>query len=71
MWLKAVIILAGAGMIYSLVSGFYYLMKDKPGSRRLAFSLVLRIICAIIVIALVIYGLSSHRLHISAPWLGA
>lgn len=70
MWLKIIIILVVLVMLYSLISGFYYLMKDRTGSTRLIWSLTARITLAAVIIGLIAYGVSTGQLHISAPWLG-
>ena len=70
MWLKIIIVVVVLVMLYSLASGFYYLMKDRTGSTRLVWSLTARITLAAIIIGLIVYGASTGQLNISAPWIG-
>jgi len=70
MWLKIIILLLFIAMLYSLISGFYYLMKDRTGSPRLIWSLTARIALAIAILGLITYGVLTGDLHINAPWLG-
>ncbi len=71
MALKIIFIMAFIVMLASLGSGLYHLIRYKQGKPYLLRSLIFRIIFAIIVILILIYGLYTGEFHLSAPWLGA
>lgn len=69
MWLKPAILIVFVALVISLLSGFYFLVKDQGGpSKRLLHSLGVRLTLAIVLVALVGYGMMTGQLRSQAPW---
>jgi Na+-transporting NADH:ubiquinone oxidoreductase subunit NqrE len=69
MLLKVIIIILFIGVIASLFGGLNFLVKDMGNSnKRLLYALGIRIGLASVLIACVIYGVSSGQLNSTAPW---
>jgi hypothetical protein len=69
MLLKVIIIILFIGVIASLFGGLNFLVKDMGNSsKRLLYALGIRIGLAGLLIACVIYGVSSGQLNSTAPW---
>lgn len=69
MWLKPTILIVFIALVISLVSAFYFLVKDQGGpSRRLLHSLGIRVTLAILLIGLIGYGMMTGQLKSQAPW---
>ncbi|MES1992490.1 MAG: twin transmembrane helix small protein [Pseudomonadota bacterium] len=59
MFIKLLIIGAFFTIIYSLGSGLYFLMKDEPGSGRIARALTWRIALSIALFVLILLGVAT------------
>jgi len=59
MLIKLLIILAFLAIVYSLASGLYFLLNDKPGASRTARALSWRIGLSIMLFALIMLGIAS------------
>jgi hypothetical protein len=70
MLLKFLIVVLFLALLASLGSGFYFLMQDQgdPDKRRLVHSLGVRVAIAISLMLLIVYGVSSGKIHSQAPW---
>lgn len=69
MWLKVTIVLLFIGVLISLSSGLYFLMKDVGNSRkRTLYALGVRITLAAALLATITYGFYSGKLRSTAPW---
>jgi hypothetical protein len=70
MLLKFLIVVLLLALLASLATGFYFLMTDQGDTtkRRLFHSLGVRISIAITLMLLIVYGVSSGKLHSKAPW---
>lgn len=68
--LKIAIILLMVALVASLVSGFYFLMVDQGDrrKRRLWHSLGVRLVLAIGLAVLIVYGVASGQLGHRNPW---
>lgn len=68
MLLKVLIILLFAGLLISLASGLFFLLRDKGESKRTLHSLGLRVGLTVALLALVSYGVATGQLSSKAPW---
>jgi len=69
MGLKIIIVLLFLGVLASLSSGLYFLMKDVGNSRkRTLYALGIRVSLAVALVATITYGFVSGKLHSTAPW---
>ncbi len=68
--LKAAIVLLMVALIASLGSGFYFLMVDQGDKtkRRTFHSLGVRLTLALLLAALIVYGVASGQLGHRTPW---
>ena len=68
--LKAVIVLLLLGLVASLGSGFYFLMKDQgdKNKRRTFHSLGVRLALAASLAAVIVYGVATGQLGHRNPW---
>ena len=67
--IKLVVILLLAGILVSLACGFVFFYQDKGRSRRVLYALGVRVTLAVVMMAVVFYGLMTGELTIQAPWL--
>lgn len=56
-------------ILIALGTGFYFFYKDQGRSRRVMYALGVRVTLALILMALVLYGLVSGELTLNAPWM--
>lgn len=68
MWIKVAILTLFTGLLISLFSGLFFLMKDQGSTRRTLNSLGLRISLAAGMMALIGYGFYTGELRSKAPW---
>ena len=68
MWLKAAIVLVFLALVISLASGLFFLVQDQGKSKRTLYALGIRITLAIILLALIGYGMVTGKLRSNAPW---
>ncbi|WP_299980285.1 DUF2909 domain-containing protein [uncultured Pseudoteredinibacter sp.] len=70
MAIKIIIVVLFIGVLLSLSSGLYFLLKDfgNTESQRLKAALGVRVILAAALLAAVYYGISSGQLSNQAPW---
>lgn len=68
MWLKVVIVLLFLALLASLTGGFWFLIKDQGTTRRTWYALSVRLVLAVVLIGLLIYGLRTGQLGSHAPW---
>ena len=68
MWLKPAILIVFFALLASLASGLFFLVKDQGKTKRTLYSLGVRVTLAIILLALVSYGMLSGQLRSKAPW---
>lgn len=68
MWLKTAILIVFFALLASLASGLFFLVKDQGRSKRTLYSLGVRVTLAIILLALISYGMLSGQLKSKAPW---
>lgn len=67
--LKIVIFILLLGVIASLSTGFYFLVKDQGNQRRrLLYALGIRISLASLLLGCIVYGIASGQLGSQAPW---
>ncbi len=68
--LKAAIIVLMLALVASLGSGFYYLMLDQGdvNKRRTFHSLGVRVSIAVVLMALIAYGVATGQLGHKNPW---
>ncbi len=68
--LKAAIIVLMIALVASLGSGFYYLMTDQGDKtkRRTFHSLAVRVVLAISLMGVIIYGVATGQLGHRNPW---
>ncbi len=68
--LKAAIVIIMIALVASLGSGFYYLMTDQGDkTRRRTFnSLAVRVVLAISLMGVIIYGVATGQLGHRNPW---
>lgn len=70
MGLKIIIVVLFIGVLISLTSGLYFLLKDfgKTDSQRMRFALSIRVILAGLLMSTIYYGISTGQLKNQAPW---
>ena len=66
--LKAAIALMLVATVVSLFSGLFFLVKDEGNSNRLVTALTVRVVLAVITVALIAWGFLSGQLVSHAPW---
>lgn len=66
--LKAAIALMLIATVVSLFSGLFFLAKDEGNSNRLVTALTVRVVLAVITVALITWGFFSGQLVSHAPW---
>lgn len=67
--LKFIILVLLLGLLASLWSGFYFLVKDQGGPRlRLLNSLGVRVALATALVLTIAYGIYTGELGSNAPW---
>lgn len=66
--LKAIIIILLIALIVSLFSGLIFFVKDQGTTRRTVNSLGVRLVFAVLLMGVVIYGLYTGKLRSNAPW---
>ena len=67
--LKLIIFILLLGVIASLSTGFYFLIKDQGNERkRLLYALGVRISLAALLLGAIIYGIATGQLGSQAPW---
>lgn len=66
--LKAAIALMLISTVVSLFSGLFFLVKDEGNSNRLVNALTVRVVLAVITLALIVWGFFSGQLVSHAPW---
>ena len=66
--LKAAIALMLIATVVSLFSGLFFLVKDEGNSNRLVTALTVRVVLAVITLALITWGFFSGQLVPHAPW---
>jgi VIT1/CCC1 family predicted Fe2+/Mn2+ transporter len=72
MWLKVTLVLLFFAMLFSLTSGFVFLLKDAgiSESKRTLYALGVRVSIAVVFLTLIWYGYYSGILTNNAPWAG-
>jgi hypothetical protein len=69
MLLKVIIVVLFIAVLVSLSSGLYFLMKDVGNPRkRTLYALGVRVTLAGLLVATIVYGFASGKLHSTAPW---
>lgn len=70
MGLKIIIVILFIGVLVSLTSGLYFLLKDfgKTDSQRMRFALSIRVVLAGLLMSAIYYGISTGQLKNQAPW---
>ena len=68
MWIKVVIVLLFIALLVSLFSGYVFLMKDQGTTRRTWNSMTVRLILAVLLVGVLVYGIYTGRLTSQAPW---
>lgn len=63
--LKAVIVILLLGVIVSLFSGLFFLVKDKNDSKRLVKSLTVRVTLAALILIIVLIALWTGQLQLN------
>jgi len=66
--LKAAIALMLIATVVSLFSGLFFLVKDEGKTDRLVTALTVRVVLAVITLALITWGFFSGQLVSHAPW---
>ena len=66
--LKAAIALMLIATVVSLFSGLFFLVKDEGRSNRLVTALTVRVVLAVMTLALITWGFFSGQLVSHAPW---
>jgi hypothetical protein len=66
--LKLTIFVVFIALLGSLFGGFMFLVKDQGSSLRTLHSLGLRLFLALVLIALLVFGIRSGQLQSQAPW---
>ena len=66
--LKAAIALMLIATVVSLFSGLFFLVQDEGHSNRLVTALTVRVVLAVITLALITWGFFSGQLVSHAPW---
>lgn len=68
MWLKVAILVNFILLVISLFSSLFIVYKDQGESMRPFAALATRVSLAVILIALIGYGLASGQIGSRAPW---
>ncbi|HEY9034199.1 MAG TPA: DUF2909 domain-containing protein [Pseudomonadales bacterium] len=70
MWIKPVIVVLFVLLVIALLSGGFFLFKDQGAKdkKRILWSLGIRVSLAIMLLAVVAYGIFTGQLHSHAPW---
>jgi len=69
MWLKIIVVVLFIAILISLSGALRYLFKDThTESKRTLYALGVRISLAVLLMAVVFYGLSTGQLGSTAPW---
>lgn len=70
MAIKIIIVVLFIGVLLSLSSGLYFLLKDfgNTESHRLRMALGIRVVLAAALLGSVYYGITSGQLSSQAPW---
>ncbi len=68
MLLRALISVLFAAIVASLVTGFYFFVRDRGRGPALLTSLKVRVALAVVLLALVVYGLTTGQLVLMSPW---
>jgi p-aminobenzoyl-glutamate transporter AbgT len=69
MLIKVIIVILFIAVVASLSSGLYFLMKDVGNPRkRTLYALGVRIALAVLLVATIVYGFATGKLHSTAPW---
>lgn len=66
--LKAAIALMLIATVVSLFSGLFFLVQDEGHSNRLVTALTVRVVLAVMTLALITWGFFSGQLVSHAPW---
>ncbi|WP_028467863.1 DUF2909 family protein [Neptunomonas japonica] len=67
--IKFLLLLLFIGAVVSLFGGLYFLIRDQGSSRRIVYSLYLRVLFCVLLLVLLVYGFFSGQLVSHAPWL--
>ena len=67
--IKFLLLLLFIGAVVSLFTGLFFLIRDRGTSRRIIYSLYLRVLFCILLLVLLVYGFLSGQLVSHAPWL--
>lgn len=57
-----------ASIITALFTSLWFMMKDREGEKRMANTLMIRVILSAALLALVLFGFLSGHLHSRVPW---
>ena len=68
MWLKIVIVVLFVAICVSLLSGYFFLMKDQGKTNRTLNSLGARVVLAVLLLGFMAYGIKSGKLNTRAHW---
>ena len=69
MLLKFIIVVLFIGVLASLSSGLYFLMKDVGNPRkRILYALGVRVTLAVLLVGTITYGFVTGKLKSTAPW---
>ncbi|MGY8869010.1 MAG: DUF2909 family protein [Pseudomonadales bacterium] len=67
--IKFLLLLLFIGAVVSLFGGLFFLIRDRGSSRRIVYSLYLRVLFCVLLLVLLVYGFFSGQLVSHAPWL--
>jgi hypothetical protein len=67
--IKFLLLLLFIGAVISLFGGLFFLVRDSGSSRRIVYSLYLRVLFCVLLLVLLVYGFFSGQLVSHAPWL--
>ncbi|WP_293265666.1 DUF2909 family protein [Neptunomonas sp.] len=67
--IKFLLLLLFIGAVVSLFGGLFFLVRDRGSSRRIVYSLYLRVLFCVLLLILLVYGFFSGQLVSHAPWL--
>lgn len=65
--LKIVVVLVLAGVVASLASSFFFLMKDESGSHRTVNGLIVRVTLSALLIIIIGVAAMTGNLSLNAP----
>jgi len=65
---KILIVILFVGVLLSLSSGLYFLLKDFNESKKMRYALSIRLLLASLLIAVMVHGFYSGALSPTAPW---